>query len=230
MPVERSLPRMLFVLMSCLVLLALAGGAAAIVMQQRTSFSSSRIGGPFVMVDMDGQRVTEADLAGKPTVLYFGYTACPDVCPTTLASLTNVLAKMGKDANGMNIVFATVDPQHDTPQALKAYLASFDPHIRGFTGTEAQVAAMTDAFHIYRKRSSSKDGTYEFAHTANALLLDRRERMVGEIYYGEDEASMFAKLTTLSPPPVCRLGGPGPADLWAHAATFGPGQLCGSDL
>ena len=223
------MPRVLFVLMSCVVALVFAGGATAIVLQQRTPYSSNRIGGPFQMVDVDGKRVTEADLLGKPTVLYFGYTACPDVCPTTLSLMTSIMEKMGNDANGLNVVFATVDPQHDTPQALKTYLSSFDPRIRGLTGTDAQVEAMTDAFHIFRKRSTGRDGSYEYAHTANALLLDRRGRMIGEIYYGEDEPSIFAKLTTLSPPPVCRLGGPGPADLWARSASFGPGQLCGSD-
>ena len=207
--------------------LALAG-TAAISMQRWSPYTQARIGGPFEMIDTSGTHVTEDDLRGRPTVLFFGYTSCPDVCPTTLSVLTSVMEKMGRDADRMNVVMVTVDPNRDTPAAMKLYLSSFDPRIRGFTGTEAQVAAMADTFHIVRKRVSRTDGSYEMAHTANALLLDSDTRLVGEIYYGETDASIFAKLTTLVPPQFCRKGGTGPADLWAQSATFGPGQSCGS--
>ncbi len=222
------MPRILFAALICLVAMVFLAGAAAIVLQQRTPFSTNRIGGPFDMVDVNGARVTQDDLLGKPTVLYFGYTSCPDVCPTTLALLTSAMRKMGGNADRLNVVFVTVDPERDTREEMKAYLSSFDPRIRGLTGTEAQVAAMADTFHVYRKRTASNNGSYDVAHSANAFLLDGDERMVGEIYYGEDEPSVFAKLTTLAPEPVCRPGAPGPADLWAQSATFGPGRLCGS--
>lgn len=221
------MPRALF-FMACVIICAALGGVIAVMVQRSGTYAHRPIGGPFAMVDTDGKPVTQADLLGKPTVLFFGYTACPDICPTTLSLLTNVMHRMGRDADRLNVVFATVDPSRDTPSALNDYLSSFDPRIRGLTGTEAQVAAMTAAFHIHRERIAGGDGSYTVAHTANALLLDASEHFVGEIYYGEDEASLFAKLTTLAPAPVCRPGAPGPADLWSPAATFGPGQTCGS--
>ena len=221
------MPRALFFLMGCLVALVAVVGAIAITVQQ-SGTSAHRIGGPFELVDINGKRVNQNDLSGRPAVLYFGYTSCPDVCPTTLAMLTNVMAKMGSRADRLNVVFVTIDPQRDTREAMKLYLASFDSRIRGWTGSEAQVADMANTFHIYRRRSSDSGTDYSMAHSANALLLNEAGRLAGEIYYGEDEASVMAKLTTMVPEPICRAGAPGPADLWSHAATRGPGQLCGA--
>jgi protein SCO1 len=221
-------PRALWFLMTAVVLFVVVAATAAIVVQQWDRLNTGPVGGPFVMADTEGRRVTEADLDGKPTVLFFGYTACPDVCPATLSLLTSAMRRMGRDADRMNVIFATVDPARDTAAVLKDYLSSFDPRIRGLTGTEAQVAAMTAAFHIHRERVPAADGSYTMAHTANALLLNPEGKWIGEIFYGEDAASIYAKLATLAPAPVCRPGEPGPADLWAQQATFGPGRLCGA--
>ena len=149
------------------------------------------------------------------------------MCPTSLSLLTRVMARMGRIADRLNAVFVSGDPERDTPAVLKDYLSSFDPRIRGLTGTEAQVADMADTFHVVRRRMPSGD-TYTMTHSANALLLNGAGRVVGEVFYGEDDASVYAKLMTLAPDPVCRRGAPGPADLWATNASFGPGQTCGS--
>ena len=92
--------------------------------------ATSAIGGPFKLVDQNGNPITDADLKGKPHLVFFGYTHCPDVCPTTLFDVSEVLRALGKDANGTGALFITVDPERDTPAVMKDYLSSFDPHLR----------------------------------------------------------------------------------------------------
>ncbi len=95
----------------------------------------SAIGGPFTLTDQNGKTITEKDFKGKPLLVFFGYTHCPDICPTTLFELSEVLHAMGKDADGVHALFVTVDPERDTAAVMKDYLSSFDPHLRGATGT-----------------------------------------------------------------------------------------------
>ena len=139
---------------STLVLVSIVGGAFALLLvaimcfQQSSPFPQHRVGGDFTLVDTDGRPVGAADLRGKPTVVYFGFTFCPEVCPTTLNQLSVALRKMGRVAERPNVVFVSVDPARDTPDQMKLYLSSFDPHIRGFTGTEAQVAEAAKAYHV----------------------------------------------------------------------------------
>src|SRR5215472_11516137 len=102
------------------------------------------VGGPFTLVDDNGAPVTEKTLAGKPYVMYFGYTYCPDICPTTLVDLSRWIKELGSDADKLNYVFVTVDPERDTPKLLHDYLSSFDSHIRGFTGTREQIAKIAN--------------------------------------------------------------------------------------
>ena len=93
------------------------------------------IGGPFQLTDKGGQTVTEKNLIGRPTLIFFGFTHCPDVCPTSLFEMSEVLRAMGKDADRVNAYFVSVDPERDTRAAMKEYLSSFDPHLKGLTGT-----------------------------------------------------------------------------------------------
>ena len=95
------------------------------------------IGGPFQLTDQSGATVTEKDLQGRPTLIFFGFTHCPDVCPTSLFEISEVLRAMGKDADRVNALFISVDPDRDTAAAMKDYLASFDPHLKGLTGDAA---------------------------------------------------------------------------------------------
>ena len=92
------------------------------------------IGGPFQLTDQSGQTVTEKSLQGRPTLIFFGFTHCPDVCPTSLFEISEVLRAMGKDADRVNAYFISVDPERDTTAAMKDYLSSFDPHLKGLTG------------------------------------------------------------------------------------------------
>jgi protein SCO1 len=200
-----------------------AAGTGAIVLQQGSRFSHPRrVGGAFTMADLDGRPVTQADLIGKPTALFFGFTHCPDVCPTTLATLTSALGRMGRDADRLNVVFVTLDPERDTAETLRAYLASFDPRIRGLVGTPGQVARMADAYHVTSRRVPAGDGDYTMEHSATVALFDRTGRMVGEIGYGEDEARTLSKLITLALPGQCAPGGG--ANLWT---TDGASGACG---
>lgn len=200
-----------------------AAGTGAIVAQQGSHFSHPRkVGGPFAMADLDGRPVSQADLLGKPTALFFGFTHCPDVCPTTLATLSEALGRMGRDADRLNVVFVTLDPERDTPESLRDYLASFDPRIRGFVGTTDQVARMADAYHVAYRRIPMKDGDYTMEHSATVALFDKTGRMVGEIGYGEDGTRALSKLITLALPGQCAPGGG--ADLWS---TNGATDTCG---
>jgi len=103
----------------------------------------------------------------KPSALFFGYTSCPDVCPTTLLDLTELMKTMGADADKLNVIFVSIDPARDTPARLADYLSSFDPRIRGLTGTEAQIAAIAKAYQVYT--SASRIRTEAIAWTTPPL-------------------------------------------------------------
>jgi len=155
------------------------------------------IGGPFRLVDDSNTAVTERTLAGKPSVMYFGYTFCPDVCPTTLLDLSHWIQQLGPDAGRMNYVFVTIDPQRDTPALLHDYLSSFDKHIRGFTGTADEIAAIAREYHVYYKRIPTDDGGYVMDHSTPIYLMDSNGKFVGVIAYQEDDTSVLPKLRTL---------------------------------
>ncbi len=159
--------------------------------------SALAIGGPFTLTDTQGKTFTDQDLLGKPSAIFFGYTHCPDVCPTTLMDLTNILKKMGADANKLNVVFITVDPARDTPPAMADYLASFDPRIHGLTGTDAQIAAAAKAYQVYYHRVPTSDGGYSMDHTASVFLMDAKGGFVGTLSYEEDDRTSLAKLERL---------------------------------
>jgi protein SCO1/2 len=144
----------------------------------RTNTQTSSIGGPFQLTDQTGASVTEKSLQGKPTLMFFGFTHCPDICPTSLFEISEVLRAMGPDADRVNAYFVTVDPERDTPPVMKDYLQSFDPHLKGLTGSPEAVAKMIKAYRVYAKKVPLKDGDYTMDHTAAAYLLDREGRFV----------------------------------------------------
>ena len=136
------------------------------------------IGGPFQLTDQTGATVTEKSLLGRPSLIFFGYTHCPDVCPTTLFEMSEVLRAMGKDADGINAYFISVDPERDTVASMKDYLSSFDPHLRGLTGDPKAVAKVISEYRVYAKKVPLKDGDYSMDHTALVYLMDRDGRFV----------------------------------------------------
>jgi protein SCO1/2 len=131
------------------------------------------IGGPFQLTDQSGQTVTEQSLQGRPTLIFFGFTHCPDVCPTSLFEISEVLRAMGKDADRVNAYFVSVDPERDNDAAMKDYLSSFDPHLKGLTGDPEAVAKVLSAYRVYAKKVPLKDGDYTMDHTALTYLMDR---------------------------------------------------------
>jgi protein SCO1/2 len=138
------------------------------------------IGGPFMLVDQNGQGFSSDKLKGKPTLIYFGYTYCPDVCPTSLLLMETAVEQLGPDAaKKVNLVFITVDPERDTPELIKGYVSNFGPTIIGLTGTPDQIASAARAYRVYYQKSPSKDGgPYLMDHSSILYLLDRNERFI----------------------------------------------------
>ncbi|MGD9845470.1 MAG: SCO family protein [Variibacter sp.] len=136
------------------------------------------VGGPFKLTDQNGAAVTDTDLKGKPFLVFFGFTHCPDVCPTTLFEVSEVMRALGPKADGTRALFVTVDPERDTPKVMKDYLSSFDPHLIGLSGTPEAIEKMTKAYRVYSRKIPTKDGDYTMDHTALVYLMDKQGRFV----------------------------------------------------
>jgi protein SCO1/2 len=156
------------------------------------------IGGPFELVDQDDRTVTDKTFLGRPTVLFFGYTSCPDVCPTTLMDLSNWLKALGSRADKLNVLFVSIDPQRDTPARLRDFLSSFDPRIRGMTGTNEQVAAVAREFRIYYKRIDESHGTYSMDHTGAIYMMDKTGNFVGSLSFQTEDGVAIERLRSLA--------------------------------
>jgi protein SCO1 len=157
-------------LIGLLVMLWALGGARGV--------TPAAIGGPFQLTDQSGATITDKSLEGRPTLIFFGFTHCPDVCPTSLFEMSEVLRAMGKDADRVNAYFITVDPERDNAATMKDYLSSFDPHLKGLTGDPAAVAKVTSEYRVYFKKVPLKDGDYTMDHTALVYLMDRDGKFV----------------------------------------------------
>jgi protein SCO1 len=136
------------------------------------------IGGPFRLEDQTGKPFSDQDMKGRPFLVFFGYTHCPDICPTTLFEISEVIKALGKDADRTGALFITVDPERDTPAVLKDYLSNFDPHLRALTGDPAAVAATLKAYRVYAAKIPLKDGDYTMDHSAAVYLMDKDGRFV----------------------------------------------------
>lgn len=157
---------------------------------------AASIGGPFTLTSHEGKRLSDTDLRGKPFAIFFGFTNCPDVCPTTMLEMANRLEELGPLADKLNIVFVTVDPARDTSEFLKRYLANFDKRIIGLTGTDAEIAAVARAYRaVYKKVPTQTD--YTMDHTATVYLMDAQGRFVGTIAYQEPAETQRKKLRRL---------------------------------
>ena len=139
---------------------------------------ASAIGGPFRLIDQDGKTITDQDFKGRPFLVFFGYTHCPDICPTTLFDVAEVLRALGPDSGRAIALFITVDPERDTPAAIKDYLSSFGPLMRGATGDADAIAAVEKAYRVYAKKVPTGSGYYSVDHTALVYLMDKQGRFV----------------------------------------------------
>lgn len=150
------------------------------------------------LTDVYGQPRSLADFKGKLVFLFFGYTQCPDVCPTTMAELAAVRKKLGADGDQIQGVFVTVDPERDTPQVLKAYLGAMDPSFVGLTGTRQQIDAATQEFKVfYQKVPGKAEGSYTIDHTAGAFVFDRDGQVRLFVRYGMGAEPLAADLKQL---------------------------------
>lgn len=157
--------------------------------------SASAIGGPFRLTDQDGKTITDQDFKGRPLVVFFGYTHCPDICPTTLYEMSEVLHALGKDADRVNGLFITVDPDRDTPAVMKDYLSSFDPHLRGATGDQKEIDAVEKAYRVYAKKvPTGKGDDYSMDHTALVYLMDKQGRFVAPFKFDRKPEQSAAEL------------------------------------
>ncbi len=169
--------------------LGMLGGVAVLTLTPSARQSTTaEIGGPFQLVTHDGRPVTERDFKGAPHLVFFGFTHCPDVCPTKLFEISEVLRATGDRGKALRALFITVDPERDTPEVLKSYLASFDERIVGLTGSPEAVQATTRAYRAFARKVPTKDGDYTMEHTSLVYLMDRTGRFVGSFNLGRPPA------------------------------------------
>src|SRR3954464_4894940 len=159
------------VLFSAVIFIVTGRGPAPIAMP-------SAGGGPFKPGDPNAKPITDHDLKGQPFLVFFGFSRCPDVCPTTLFEVSEIFRALGPDAKNVRALFITVDPERDTPAVLKDYLSSFDPRIIGVTGDETAIAATEKAYRVYAKKVPTDGGGYTMDHTAIVYLMSKDGRFV----------------------------------------------------
>jgi protein SCO1 len=177
-PQKTASRQLLYIVLGFAVGLAGLGGLVYGVMPTQKDLGPPRIGGSFTMIRHDGRMITNADLAGRPYLVFFGYTHCPDVCPTTLSDISAVFKELGPDKK-IAALFVTVDPERDTPDVLKAYLENFDSRIVGLTGDQQKTAAIAKAFRVYAKKVPDEGtGDYTVDHSGVVYLMDKRGRFV----------------------------------------------------
>ena len=169
-------------------------GRPALVRQEPTT----AIGGPFTLTNHRGETITERSFLGRPVLVFFGFTHCPDVCPTTLFETTAWLQAVGAPADRVQVLFVSVDPRRDTPELLSQYLQSFDPRIIAASGTKEQIDAMVSAYRAtYRFVPTSGDG-YTVDHTATMFMMDSQGRFIGTIDFHESREMALAKIRRLA--------------------------------
>ena len=167
-----------------LPLLALAVGIVALgtavyVTLLPRGASSVSVGGPFALTAGNGSTLTDRDLRGAPYLVFFGFTHCPDVCPTKLFQLSEMFRAMGDKGRNVRALFITVDPERDTPELMKTYVASFDDRITGLTGNREAIDAVVRAFRAYAKKVPTKDGDYTMEHTSLVYLMGKDGQFIG---------------------------------------------------
>ena len=155
----------------------------------------TKIGGPFTLTDMDNKVVHDTDFRGKYLLVYFGYTYCPDMCPTGLQGIAHVLDQLGQDADKVAPLFITIDPARDTPEKLKAYSASFHPNIIGLTGTNQEIAAVAKAYQVYYTKGEKVDDTdYVMDHSSLIYLMDPNGQFITTFDEDADPEKILAAI------------------------------------
>jgi len=179
-----------------------AAALAAVAFAGLMYFTSSgphapAIGGPFRLKSQTGEVVDSAALKGKPYAIFFGFTHCPEICPTTMVDMAALMAKLGDEAKGFKIYFVSVDPERDTPDVLRNYLSSFEPHVIGLTGAPDEIADIARKFRIYYRKVPLDGGDYTMDHSAFVYLMGKDGGFRNVIGYQEKPDRALEKLKTL---------------------------------
>lgn len=191
------------ILLWVLVAVALAGFGLLLLREpaeepKGNAIPALTLGGPFTLTGADGKPFGSQSLAGKPYVIFFGFTHCPDVCPTTLARLVKLRQQLGGAADAPAILFVTVDPERDGPAEVGKYAQLFSAPITGLTGTPAQIEQVKKQFGIFSKKVPDGSGGYSVDHTATALLFGRDGKFVATIAPEEPDTSALDKLRRIT--------------------------------
>lgn len=160
----------------------------------------SRYGVAFNLIDDRGAPISEQALQGHPALVYFGYTHCPEVCPTTLYDMASWIKELGPAADDLRAYFFTVDPERDTTEIMHGYAANFTDRIVGITGDPKEMQKVIAGWQIFAKKVPGADGEYTMDHTASVFLVDRKGRLKGTIAYGEDANVALPKIRALLQP------------------------------
>jgi protein SCO1 len=168
-----------------------------LVLNKANAAQNIKINSNFELFDQNNKKIKRFNLLGSPTVLFFGFTYCPDVCPTTLQSLSVLIDKLGKDKNKIKFYFVSIDPERDTPAVLKDYLSSFNPKINALTGKQKDLDVLIKSFSIYAKKVPLDNNNYTMDHTASLILIDKNTSFVGTITYEEKNKVALEKLQKL---------------------------------
>ncbi|MEP7453055.1 SCO family protein [Phyllobacterium sp. SB3] len=165
--------------------------------RQTTAPRAVELGTSFNLIDQNGNPITEAAFKGHPTALFFGFTHCPEVCPTTLFEMADWLNKLGDEGRDLRVFFVSVDPERDTPEVMKGYTAAFTDRITGITGKPEEIDKLVKSWRIYAKKVPTENGDYTMDHTASVMLLDRDSRLKSTIDYKENSDVALKKLKLL---------------------------------
>ena len=179
------------------VALGLTAGAAALLLRQPAQAARSFGGGTYSLVDQNGKAVDQTMFQGHPSMLFFGYTHCPDVCPTTMAEMASWFQTLGEEGKDLRAYFVTVDPERDTTAVLGDYVSWVSDRITGVTGDPAEIAKIVKAWGITAEKVPLGDGAYSMDHIASVFLLNTKGEFEGTIAYGEANATALGKLRNL---------------------------------
>lgn len=189
--------------MLAIVVIAVSIGLAAwLSASPKIPETSVDAAGRYKLVAADGTLFDRASLRGHPTVVYFGYTSCPDMCPAMLSRLMKARASLGRPAADLRIVFITIDPEHDTPERLARFSSQFGGEIIALTGSPEVIHTIADNTGVFVKRTNKPDGTASIEHTTSAFLYDRKDFFVDAIAPGDSNTALLKKLQGIISVPV----------------------------
>lgn len=185
------------IIVSIVLLAGVAGWLAFAVNRTQQEMADQPFGVAFTLTGQDGQPITEQKLRGKPTLMFFGFTHCPEICPTTLFEMEGWLKEVDPAGDKVHAFLMTVDPERDSPSLLREYIASVSDRVFGISGDPAEIARTLKGYRVYARKVPTDDGEYTMDHTAAVYLLDGKGRFRGTISYGEASDSAVSKIRDL---------------------------------